>query len=209
MDVYIKPVKKHKANGKKLILLKDVAEVYCADIKNETIKNVAILKIDSEKQKNYLISIMDIVKAVTNIEPRATVVNMGEKEVIVEFEPHPRKENQLLTLLKIIAVVIVLFFGAATAIMSFHSDGEIPKILSGYYYAFFRVENQKPYILEIPYSIGLAVGIIVFFNHFSALKITMDPTPIEVEMTTYEEEVIKNQIEMLEKEKEGKNDGSA
>ncbi|MDD3570265.1 MAG: stage V sporulation protein AA [Lachnospiraceae bacterium] len=209
MDVYIKPVKKYKANGKKLILLKDVAEVYCADIKNETIKNVAVLKIDSEKQKNYLVSIMDIVKAVTNIEPRATVVNMGEKEVIVEFEPHPPKENQLLTLVKILAVVTVLFFGAATAIMSFHSDAEIPKILSGYYYTFFKEENATPHILEIPYSIGLAVGIIVFFNHFSALKITMDPTPIEVEMTTYEEEVIKNQIEMLEQEKEGKNNGSA
>ena len=29
MDVYIKPVKKFQAKGKKIIYLKDIAEVYC------------------------------------------------------------------------------------------------------------------------------------------------------------------------------------
>ena len=53
--------------------------------------------------------------------------------------------------------------------------------------------------MEIPYSIGLAVGITVFFNHCSKRKLTTDPTPIEVEMTTYEEEVIKNQLSTAKK----------
>lgn len=204
MDIYIKPVKKYKAESKKIIYLKDVAEVYCADIKNETIKNAVVLKINEDKQQIYLVSIMDIVKAITNIEPKATVVNMGEKDVVIEFEPHPRKDNQLWMGFKILTIVVILFFGASTAIMSFHSDGQIPQIMQGYYYTFFGIENEEPYILEIPYSIGLAVGIIVFFNHFSAIKITMDPTPIEVEMTTYEDEVIRNEIETLEKKKAGK-----
>ena len=37
-------------------------------------------------------------------------------------------------------------------------------------------------ILEISYSLGLSVGIILFFNHFAGKKITMDPTPLEVQM---------------------------
>lgn len=204
MDIYIKPVKKYKAEGKKIIYLKDVAEVYCGDVKNETVKSAVVLKINKDVRQNYLVSIMDIVKAVTNIEPKATVVNMGETDVVVEFSPLPHKENKLFTWVKIIAIFFVLFFGAATAIMSFHSDGEIPKIMQGYYYMFFNVKNESPRILEIPYTIGLAVGIIVFFNHFSAVKMTMDPTPIEVQMTTYEGEVIKNQIEYMEKTKEDK-----
>ena len=40
--------------------------------------------------------------------------------------------------------------------------------------------------LEICYSIGLAVGIIVFFNHVGHKKITHDPTPIQIEMRKYE-----------------------
>ncbi|MGE4215377.1 MAG: stage V sporulation protein AA [Anaerotignaceae bacterium] len=204
MDIYIKPVKKYKAEIKKIIYLKDVAEVYCADFNSETIKNVVVLKINGDKRNNYLVSIMDIVKAITNIEPKATVVNMGETDVVIEFEPNPRKENKLWMGFKILTIVVILFFGASTAIMSFHSDGEIPQIMEGYYYTFFGIENDEPYILEIPYSIGLAVGIIVFFNHFSKLKITMDPTPIEVEMTTYEDEVIRNEVETLGKNREGK-----
>lgn len=203
MDIYIKPVKKYKAEAKKIIYLKDVAEVYCADVKNETFKNAVVLKINGDKRQNYLVSIMDIIKAVTNLEPKATVVNTGETNVIVEFEPYPRKENKLFTWFKIVAISSILFFGAATAIMSFHTDGEIPKIMKGYYYMFFDMDEEVPYILEIPYSIGLAVGIIVFFNHFSKMKITMDPTPIEVQMTTYEDSVIKNEIETLMKNKDG------
>ena len=205
MDIYIKPVKKFKAESKKIIYLKDVAEVYCGDVKNETVKNAVVLKISGDKRQNYLVSIMDIVKAVTNIEPKATVVNMGETDVVVEYAPYPHKENKIFTWIKILTIVVILFFGAATAIMSFHSDGEIPKIMQGYYYMFFNVKNESPRILEIPYTIGLAVGIIVFFNHFSAVKMTMDPTPIEVQMTTYECEVIKNEIETLEKKVGGKN----
>ena len=44
-------------------------------------------------------------------------------------------------------------------------------------------------ILEISYSIGLAIGIIVFFNHIGGRRITKDPTPIEVEMRIYETDV--------------------
>jgi stage V sporulation protein AA len=43
--------------------------------------------------------------------------------------------------------------------------------------------------LELFYCIGLAVGIIVFFNHIGKKKITSDPTPIQVEMRKYEKDV--------------------
>ena len=42
--------------------------------------------------------------------------------------------------------------------------------------------------LEISYCIGLAVGILVFFNHFGKKKITPDPTPIQVQLRKYEED---------------------
>ena len=39
-------------------------------------------------------------------------------------------------------------------------------------------------------------GVIFFFNHFGRWKITQDPTPIEVEMRTYEDEVDNTILEM-------------
>ena len=43
--------------------------------------------------------------------------------------------------------------------------------------------------MEVSYSIGLAVGILVFYNHFGPKKLSKDPTPIEVEMRKYETEI--------------------
>ena len=55
-------------------------------------------------------------------------------------------------------------------------------------------------ILEVSYSVGLAVGIILFFNHVGGRRLTKDPTPIEVEMRTYETDVNKALIETADRE---------
>jgi len=60
------------------------------------------------------------------------------------------------------------------------------------------ITGEKPQgftILELSYSVGLAVGIIVFFNHFAKWKINTDPTPLEVEMRLYEENLDKALIQ--------------
>ena len=44
-------------------------------------------------------------------------------------------------------------------------------------------------IVEISYSIGIAVGVLGFYNHFSGRKNQDDPTPIHIEMRDYEEEM--------------------
>lgn len=57
--------------------------------------------------------------------------------------------------------------------------------------------NQEPAglnTLEVSYSVGLAAGIILFFNHVGGRRLTKDPTPIEVAMRNYEEDVDKTLI---------------
>ena len=65
-----------------------------------------------------------------------------------------------------------------------------------------RVSNGKT-ILELSYSIGIGLGVVCFFNHCGGRKITEDPTPMEVEMRVYEDDVNKTLIEQ-EKRKERK-----
>ena len=43
--------------------------------------------------------------------------------------------------------------------------------------------------LEIFYAIGMPIGIMVFYNHIGKKKVTHDPTPIQVEMRKYEQDV--------------------
>ena len=98
--------------------------------------------------------------------------------------------------------------GSATAIMSFHTDAQIPMVFQNYYRIFFQKESEKPLIIDIPYSIGLAFGIIIFFNHFMGKKMSEEPTPIEVEMSTYETAVNSTVIDQMTEKKAEKADDS-
>lgn len=201
MDIYIKPVQKANVTGRKVVYLKDIAEVYVGGGKNQDLDTMTILKIPSDEQKSYLISVMDVIKAINHHLPDATVSNVGEMDVVVEYSPKEEKQSKWILYLKVAVVFFILLAGASTAIMSFHSDAQMPKIFENYYYIFFRKNVDMPSIIAIPYSIGIAVGIIVFFNHFSKIYITKDPTPIEVEMTSYEKQTIQNIVDNLSKQK--------
>lgn len=203
MDIYIKPVKKTAITARKLVYVKDVAEVFSGDYSVDAIKNIVVFKVKNNQPKNYCISVMDIIRAIHNTFPNSTVNNVGEMDIIIQYSPEKQKTNRYIEYLKIAAIFVVLFAGAMTAIMSFHTDGEMPDILKNYYYIFFRETMENPPIMVIPYSIGLGVGIIIFFNHFSRMYITKDPTPIEVQMTTYENETIANIVDTLQRDNEG------
>ena len=55
--------------------------------------------------------------------------------------------------------------------------------------------EENNIILEVAYSIGLSAGIIIFFNNFGKRKSIKDPTPIQVSMRSYEEELYKTIVE--------------
>lgn len=203
MEIYIKPEKKVNVSGKGVIRVKDVASVLADGSVKAQAENLRLLEITSDKKKNYLISVMDIVEKINMALPGNTVNNLGECDTVIEYSPKPEKSGGLWLWTKVLFVSAVLLTGSATAIMSFHSDAQISTVFENYYYIFFNEKIENPMLIDLPYSIGLAVGIIVFFNHFSGKKLTDDPTPIEVEMSVYEKEVTDNLIDTLNKKEGG------
>lgn len=201
MDIYIKPFKKVSLSEVKQVYLKDIAEIYAPQEILNKVKSIKILDIREKEQKNYLISIIDIINAINKDIKNCTINNVGEMDTVLEYSPVREKDNSFKKNLKVAIVTIILLAGSSTAIMSFHSDAQMSKVFENYYYIFFNERVENPMILDIPYSIGLALGIIVFFNHFVGKKITTDPTPIEVEMSTYESNVTDNIIDTLNTER--------
>lgn len=201
MQVYIKAYKKTTIYAKKIITVKDIAEVAAPSDIGNSIEDINILEIQDNKKKNYVISIIDIIKAIHKEYPNIDVDNVGEQNSIIEYAPHETEENPFLTFLKVLSVCCILFAGGGIAIMTFHTDAALPDVLKQLYELFTGVKTNKPYWIQVPYSIGIAVGIIVFFNHFSSKKITDDPTPIEVEMDSYEDSVEDCIIDSLIEEK--------
>lgn len=203
MDIYIKPVKKAALAGR--VTIGDIAQVSAQNGLEKRIKALKLIEVTEEK--SYLISVMDIIERINAAFPGNTVNNVGETDTVVEYKDPNEKPNKLWQGFKAAVVTLLLAAGSATAIMSFHSDAQMSKVFENYYYIFFGEHTQNPMIIHLPYSIGLAVGIVVFFNHFTGRQITKDPTPIEVEMSTYESDVTDNIIDTLNKQRQG-NDGS-
>ena len=85
--------------------------------------------------------------------------------------------------------------------MSFNNDVNVTTLF-GQLYQWATGEQSTGFtILELTYSIGVSVGILVFFNHFGKKRFSVDPTPIEVEMRKYETDVNQALTETADREK--------
>ena len=73
--------------------------------------------------------------------------------------------------------------------MTFHNDVDIRGLFADIYLLFTGQTTDGFTVLELAYSFGLGTGIILFFNHFAGKRIETDPTPLDVQMHTYEQDV--------------------
>lgn len=201
MDIYIKPEQKVQIVKRKEVFIKDIAEVYINGQTSGELENLPVFQVKEDRQKLYVISMIDVISAISMLYPQATVTNLGQGDILLEYLPEKKRNSRLTVWGKVIFVAAVLFCGSATTIMCFHSDTQLPQIFQNYYYLFFGENKDMPFLLTVPYSVGLVVGILFFFNHFSKFFISNDPTPIEVQMTTYENQTVTSMTENLNQKK--------
>lgn len=142
-------------------------------------------------------SVLKVIQRIHKEYPNVEVVNCGETDFIVEYQKSTSKSS-VVEKIKLIVISVIVFFGSAFTIMYFHNDIGIQGVFERFYEQV--TGENKPMVteLEISYSIGLAVGIIVFYNHFSKRKLTKDPTPMEVEMKKYNKDLINTKIAQAE-----------
>ncbi|MFP4698042.1 MAG: stage V sporulation protein AA [Eubacteriales bacterium] len=199
--IYLKAAKKTIV-VKKNILIEDIAKIEGKNPKIiNKIKKIQVYEIEEDKKKNYVISILKIINLIQSNIDDINIQNIGETDAIILYWPKFSEERVFLQYLKVIVVCLIIFTGGAIAIMTFHTDVSMPDVFSELYRIFTGVKTGNPTFLEIFYSIGLALGIIVFFNHFTTVRFSDDPTPIEVEMRMYEKNVEDSIIEALTDER--------
>jgi stage V sporulation protein AA len=198
-NLYIKVDKNNMIHNKE-VFLEDVAKLYSVD--KEMVKNLnkqLILTITSDKKANYMVSILKLIEYIEILYPDVDVVNLGQIDFIVHYEP-PKKTIKIIEYLKVAFVSLMVFFGATFTIMTFNTDAGVGEVLDNVYESIMGYRKSGGSILELSYSIGLPVGIIIFFNHFSKLKLGTDPTPLQVQMRLYEENLDKTLIENANRE---------
>lgn len=171
------------------VTVADVAKLEC---KNQNVLNklkpMKLFTDESEGRKRYIVSIMKIVELVDENFQNVEVQHFGETECVVEFKK-AQTGKKYLEVIKTIIICFVLFFGVGFSIMSFNNDVSVDDMFKKISELFTGSPNEGKKILEYCYSIGLGIGIMVFYNHFGPKKLSKDPTPIEVEMRKYEKDI--------------------
>lgn len=197
--LYLKAERDVEIN-KEAVFLSDIAKMTCTDkhVCNK-IKAIKVFQFNENKEKRQVISILKIIEKIQELYPTLTIENLGETDILIEYVA-PRRKIQLSAILKIIFVCCISLLGTAFTIMAFHNDIGINELFSKLYEMIMGRSSDGYTILEFSYSLGLAVGIILFFNHIGGRRITKDPTPIEVAMKTYEDDVNTTLIETWNRE---------
>ena len=177
------------------VRLGDVAKLECTDaaVRNR-LKTLKILKIQAEKSNRYVFSVLKIVELIHEIYPDLEIQNMGESDFIVDYESSEYARDRW-SFLKVVLVCVTVFIGSAFSIMTFNNDVGVTQVFSQVYQLVMGQASDGFTMLEAMYSVGIAVGILVFYNHFGGKRITKDPTPMEVEMRQYEDDVNMTLIE--------------
>ena len=169
------------------VYLQDIAALSMSDPKIlNHLRVMPVIVLDAKKPGRYVMSVSDLLKKIQKLEPS------------IDISPTYRISSatgKLFRYVKIFFVCLVSFFGAAFSIMTFNNDVDMGSLFSQFYTLVTGKSSSGFTILEISYSIGIGLGVLIFFNHFGHLKLSDDPTPMQVQMRTYEDDVNRTLIE--------------
>lgn len=184
------------------VFLKDIVSMECSDKKFlPKLQTVKILKLHGNREQRYVVSVLEIIACIHAAYPEVEVQNLGEADIIVTYE-NQKTPPYLWHILKVAVVAAIIFFSSAFSIMAFNNDVGGTKLFGQIYELVMGKQSDGFTVLEVTYSIGLTFGILVFFNHFGKKRFTVDPTPMEVQMRLYENDIQTALVENASRRKE-------
>lgn len=185
-----------------LVYLQDIAQLACSN--TQILNRIRILPVADFHQlqgDKYIISVMDLIKAIEKKEPNVQIESLGEEDFIITYRPtknssskHVSKssiqtQTTFFQKLKVLFVCLVSFFGSAFSIMTFNCDADVGTLFQQIYTQITGQPSNGFTILEITYSLGIGLGVLFFFNHFGRFKFSAEPTPLQVQMCLYEKNI--------------------
>ncbi len=177
-----KKVKIQKGEG---IRLSQIAHMIVDDEHESALHAILIAQANEIEGTHQLIDIIHIITKIKEKFPSIQIEHFGEPHVLVEIQTRTRKPHLLL----ILPVWLILFIGSGLAIMNFHTDVSMVEVHQRLYELLTGNQDDTPRMIQVPYSIGIGLGMILFFNHIYKKKINEEPSPLELEMYTYQESI--------------------
>ncbi len=116
----------------------------------------------------HTITAFEAATKLMNLYPGYTVSSLGPDECSI-FLRH-KKQSLLKKTLKTALLCVIMFFGGAVALMTFHEDVNMKNVHSSIYAFFNGGMRTESLVVSIPYSIGVALGFVVLLGLLSKKK---------------------------------------
>lgn len=187
-DIYIK-LDAHVRVDQREVRLKDMASIYCTDEElMQQVKNVPVFFFEEKDGEKEVISILYVYEAIYRSLGRDFQIHStGSSDCLVDLISG-KQPSKFWSHLQVVLVSLVTFFGAAFSIMTYNEDAGVDDVFGTMYEMFLGPDSGNG-VLEFTYSVGIALGILVFFNHFEK-KGRRNPTAMEIQMDKYEEDMV-------------------
>ena len=181
------------------VTLGDILEMECTDRAFlGKLKAKKILRFRKGGRQRTVLSVLRIIACIHECDPGAEIRNLGETDSIVTYEDQ-KTPSAAWHVTKAAFAAAAAFCGAAFSIMAFNNDVDVTKLF-GQISRLVTGEDGGFTVLEISYSVGLSAGILLFFNHFGKKRFTVDPTPMEIQMRLYENDIQTTLVENAARE---------
>ena len=92
------------------------------------------------------------------------------------------------------AALLILLLGSALGLTWFHADVNMPQAQADVYASITGAPPDDVRLITIPYCIGVALGVCVFY----AIPFPHQTTPLEVKLTEYQEDMEKAEGKPIE-----------
>ena len=185
-SVYLRLRKRINIRPEGTVTLGQAARLFASDPALEASLDSLTLHRHSLKDGNrVVIDLLQIVRLIRDKAPDVVIDTFGDPQVLVIIADAPRESRKSV----LVITWLLLFFGSGLAIMNFHTDVNMKDVHVRITELVTGRKTEHPLWFHVPYSIGIGVGMLVFFNHLFSERFNEEPNPLEVELHLYEENV--------------------
>lgn len=164
------------------IYLEDIAQVSSTSTQ---IRKTPIYAITKRDEKYVVIDSFIVMNHLNRLFPEIKWELLGPSQSLLRIQASEPSGY----LWKAIIVWMILFIGTGMTIMNFHYDVSMQEVQQKIHIILTGEENEYPLWIQIPYSLGLGIGMLLFFNYWFNKKFTDEPSPLEIELFNYQQQI--------------------
>ncbi|WP_174613652.1 stage V sporulation protein AA [Virgibacillus ihumii] len=183
--IYLRMKKNVELNRMQRLFLKDIAYISAPSGLKSKLENNFIYEVTKKDRNIIIIDSFMVIDHLNELYPGLEFQLIGPAQSIIRIKKVRKTPSVLLAS----GVWILLFIGTAMTIMNFHYDVSMQDVQQKLHFLLTGEENQYPLWIQIPYSFGLGIGMLLFFNHWFTKRFNEEPSPLEVEIYNYQQDL--------------------